>query len=395
MKEHFDSQRAHGVISDLAAMRRFPGTEGEARARAYLIEAGRKMGVPMREEQFTYSTRALKVYIPVASLCAASVCAAGSISYLYSSWFNLVTGALVLVAIYLSFKWSGGFEKSAGKGGPLESANLVGVVPGRESRGTVLLSAHYDAKSQVMPVVMRAGLFIVGALSAAVLGAALIVTGVLEAAGVDVRIVGLLFWISLLPTVVIFSQVFNFTGNRSPGALDNAAGEAVILEVARVLKESPLENLDVRVASFGCEEVGLTGSIKYLAAHTEELAEKPCFILNFDMPFSPSGRLMLNTAFEFPPRRTSAKLNGLARDAAQEMGFEIHGIYLPLGAAADHMPWTRSGFEATGFISTTTYVHSPRDTLERINREGLRRTGEVALAVVRALDKEFPLGTDP
>ena len=239
-----------------------------------------------------------------------------------------------------------------------------------------------------MPVILRAGLFMLGFGSAILLGFWLGVSGILEYAGVSVLGNRAIFFVSLVPVLFLFLLVFNFTGNKSPGALDNASGEAVILELGRVLAVKPLRNFDVRIASFGCEEVGLCGSINYLLEHEEELKKRPCFMLNYDMPFSATGQLYVNTGFELPPKSTSRRLNELALKVAADKGFEMKKLYLPVGAAADHMPWARHGFEATGFVSVATFIHRAGDSLDRINREGLRRAGEVALEVLRTLDRE-------
>jgi len=150
----------------------------------------------------------------------------------------------------------------------------------------------------------------------------------------------------------------------------------------------PMQNLDLVVACFGCEEVGLVGSIKYMNSYAAELKERGAlYMLNLDMPFSPAGSIFLSTAFEMPPVKTSAVLNDAARQAGKSMGIELKGVYLPVGAAADHMPWVKNGYEATCLVSPATFVHSSRDTVERINREGLRRAGDITLETLRLLDK--------
>jgi hypothetical protein len=387
MHEHFDAHLAYGHIAKLAQYRRLPGTPGERLAQAYIRGVGREIGVEMVEEEFTYSTTPLTVFLPLTCMVLALICLAGSFTYLWGNNLVMVPGVLILLAVFLSFKWSSAFERFGATGGNRVSMNMIGTVPGRSARGDIMISAHYDSKSQLMPVVVRAALFILGFLNAILLGAWLVVAGILAAAGHDLLGNMAVFCLSLMPALLLFLLVFNFTGNRSPGALDNASGEGVILEVGRVLASNPLENFDVIVASFGCEEVGLCGSINYLLDRGERLRERPFYMLNFDMPFSVSGNLYINTGFELPPTSTSRRLNQLAREAARERGYEMKGIYLPVGAAADHMPWVKRGFEATGFVSAATFIHRSGDSLDKINREGLRRSGEVTLAVLRELDR--------
>jgi len=223
---------------------------------------------------------------------------------------------------------------------------------------------------------------------AILLGIALFIVGILELAGKSYTGMHAGFYLSLLPSIFLALLVFNFTGNKSPGALDDASGVGLSLEIARSIKESPLENYDFRVCSFGCEEMGLCGAINYLLAHEGELKSRRTYMLNLDMPFSPRGRLFLNRGFELPPRYTSRKLNELSKKVAREMGLEIKSIYLPVGAAADHMPWVKHGIEATGFVSAATFIHSSRDSIEKINIDGLKNSGELILGVIEMLDAE-------
>ena len=387
MHEHFDAQKAYAHVEALSSMRRLAGTPGEAAAQVYIREAGAGVGVEMLDEEFSYSDFPLKVAIPATCLAIGSLSVLGSLVYLWGSSLAIIPGLALLLAVYLGFKWSGTFERFASRGSR-RSTNLIGNIPGSEAKGTVLLSAHYDSKSQLMPVILRAGLFMIGYFSAILFGITLVVTGILAAAGQDLLASSTGFYVSLLPPALMLALAFNFTGNRSPGALDDAAGIAVILEAARVVAQDPPVNFDVRVAAFGCEEVGLCGSISHLLAHEDELRQAPFYMLNYDMPFSSTGNIIVNTGFELPPVRTSRKLYGIIRETCKEMGFKLSGVYLPVGAGADHMPWVKHGFEATCFVSATTSIHSAADSLDKINREGLRRAGEVTLEVLRALDQD-------
>lgn len=388
MHEHFDAGKAFGHVEALAAMRRLAGTPGELEAQAYIRGAGAEVGLEMVDEEFSYSEGALKVALPATCLAIAAVSLAGSFAFKYAvAPMAIACGAVLLAMVYFGFKWTSLFERFASSGNR-NSVNLVGSVKAREPQGTVLLGAHYDSKSQLMPVVLRAGLFLIGFLCAVLFALALIVLGILAATGADHMGSTTGFVVTLIPCALMSALVFNVTSNRSPGALDDASGVAVILEVARELTAHPLEGFDVRIVAFGCEEIGLCGSINYLLRHESELRASPFYMLNFDMPFTSSGNIIINTAFEFPPARTSRKLNDLIRRAGSDMGLTVRGAYLPVGAGADHMPWVKHGFEAACMVSASTSIHSSRDSIDRVSREGLRRAGELTLAVLRALDQE-------
>lgn len=390
MREHFDAHRAFVHIERLAELRRLPGSQGELDAQQYIRSVGDEIGLPMREEPFTYTAAPLTVALPLIALLLAALSLIGSLAYLWGTAAVLVPGVGLLAVIYIGFKWSGAFELFAAGEGKGRSVNLIGEIGAAsgQAQGTVILSAHYDAKSQLMPVALRAGLYLLGFLTAILFALTMIVVGIMALTGTDVLGNTAGFVVSLLPAVMLFLLVFNFTRNRSPGALDNAAGEAIIFELGRLLAEHPLANLDVVVASFGCEEVGLVGSIKFLLAHEDELKRRPCFMLNFDTPFTQAGNMFVNTGYQVPPRFTSKRLNELARDVAKQQGFVLGRVFMPVGAAADHFPWVKHGFEATGFVAPVPYIHSTRDSVERVNRESLRRVGEIALAVLKGLDDQ-------
>jgi len=66
---------------------------------------------------------------------------------------------------------------------------------------------------------------------------------------------------------------------NSPGALDNGSGAAVLLEVARVLNEAQIQPaVDVYLAWFGSEEIGLAGAQYFVSTHQELLDQALAFL---------------------------------------------------------------------------------------------------------------------
>lgn len=68
---------------------------------------------------------------------------------------------------------------------------------------------------------------------------------------------------------------------EGPGAYDNMAGAAIIMEVCRYLKEHQPRRT-VEFVWFGAEEKGLLGSRHYIKMHEHELG-KHCFNMNVDL----------------------------------------------------------------------------------------------------------------
>jgi len=112
------------------------------------------------------------------------------------------------------------------------------------------------------------------------------------------------------------------------GAHDNAAGTAVVLELARIFANEKL-NRTLRVAAWGSEELGLRGSLDY--AEKQENIKNLRFYLNFDV----HGILLggLNAIVLGPDN-----LKSLLRFTAKELGIPLQiTSELPPGGS-DHMP---------------------------------------------------------
>ncbi|MBC8063129.1 MAG: M20/M25/M40 family metallo-hydrolase [Clostridiaceae bacterium] len=70
-----------------------------------------------------------------------------------------------------------------------------------------------------------------------------------------------------------------------PGALDNAAGVASLIELARALSSNKL-NYDIKFVAFGAEEVGLWGSNYFVSNLSKEDLNRCKLMINIDGPGS-------------------------------------------------------------------------------------------------------------
>lgn len=74
----------------------------------------------------------------------------------------------------------------------------------------------------------------------------------------------------------------------SPGADDNAASCAILLELARILAKKPHRHT-IRLIAFGAEEQLSVGSAAYVRSHRQEVEQKGRFMCNFDSCCSIAG----------------------------------------------------------------------------------------------------------
>ncbi|HET9993459.1 MAG TPA: M20/M25/M40 family metallo-hydrolase, partial [Kofleriaceae bacterium] len=175
----------------------------------------------------------------------------------------------------------------------------------------------------------------------------------------------------------------------SPGAVDDAAAVAVLLELARELQAHPPAQ-PVMLAFTADEEAGLAGAEALALRHGEEVQ----LAIALDL-IGASGRIALNGA---STRIGYAEMTWLAR-AAERAGVVVdaplpHRVvsrWWPQAERADHGAFTRRGTRAfhlyqrgqDGLWIDTAY-HSPRDTPARVHAAALGEISRLVRALVAA-----------
>lgn len=160
-----------------------------------------------------------------------------------------------------------------------------------------------------------------------------------------------------------------------PGADDNASGTAVLLEVARVLREAEAApRRSLVFVSFSGEEQGLLGSREYVA-HPAFPLDRTAAMINIDHVGIGNGRITIGVA-------------GLTKDAVRFAGqlaglgdkLDIYG-YFPGG---DHVPFREAGVPTVTVVSggAHPHFHQPSDVPQTVQPAILDATARYVLALV-------------
>jgi aminopeptidase YwaD len=192
------------------------------------------------------------------------------------------------------------------------------------------------------------------------------------------------------------------TVRRVVGAHDNAAGIAMVLEVARTFAHEKL-NRTLRLAAWGSEELGLRGSFHY--AENPENLRNLRFYLNFDVHGILLGSL---NAIVLGP----TDLMSILRFTAKELGIPVQ-LTTELGlGGSDHMPMAFYGIpsmslsrrggaeqimhtslEDLRWCSPDAFIHAGRlsqTLLERLLKaEELPFEKEIPNDIAKALERRF------
>jgi len=177
----------------------------------------------------------------------------------------------------------------------------------------------------------------------------------------------------------------------SQGAEDPASGVVAVLEATRLLaRYAPALPCTVRFVLWGVEEIGLLGSMAYVAAHADEL-DQVRFYLNMDSAGAKSNSrdIVLN---EWPT------LQPLLEQWSEEMALEF-AVGQKTSAHSDHFPFFMNGVPTGGMQSAEPsfagrgYGHTQYDTVDKVDLTCLREASTLAarLALRIASEGDWPV----
>jgi hypothetical protein len=149
------------------------------------------------------------------------------------------------------------------------------------------------------------------------------------------------------------------------GADDNASGTAALIELATLLKRSPLKRNNYLFIAFSGEEEGLLGS-NYFMKHPTIDTSKVTYMINMDMV----GRLdTVKNSFIISGTGTSPVWQGTLEQIAVD---GLKPKFDPSGTgASDHTSFYNAGIPALHFFTGShSDYHKPSDDKDKINING-------------------------
>ncbi|CAG0934903.1 hypothetical protein TFLX_03725 [Thermoflexales bacterium] len=391
---NFDPLVALNYAAALARPRRVGSGADEAVA-AEIEEQLRGWGYQVERQPFTFST-ASEVFLKLFILAGVLLISALLI------WHEriLAVGLLLLVALFLPLNrrvQSAALEQN-GRGLKLgqryTTANLIAtrnrvsttqVATPATGRNPVsnfphlYLVAHYDSKSQRIPLVLRVALFMLAIIAGLIL-VALTLFNVSTA---------LYLPIGLLALAAALPLLFLDAGNNSPGAIDNASSVGLVLHLAEVLAQRTdwQAKLGLTLLIPSAEELTLMGSVAYVTAYAQSLREQDrsggLYVLNFD-GVGVDGDLYYVGHSHQPQNSDRINLLAHVRSACVDLNLPLKRFGF-VGALFDHIPFAQRGFDAISLIvvgRASRSVHTPNDSIDQLHVRGFDQAGRVTLNVI-------------
>ena len=381
---NFDARRAYQHVKAIAFPRGV-GSTGETAAREYIVRHFRDLGLHVVREPFHFTKFPAEVLPRL--VCAIFTPLVFMVPWLgerFSIQMCLLCLGSLAVAMALT-RWQQPLEKLYDVGKKWRSENVIATndVPQTADAPTLIFVAHYDSKSQVLPIAVRAAAY------------GIAIAGLISLTGFILVQLLFQFWppnavlwgIASVSGFCLLLLQFNFTQNRSPGGFDNASGIGVLLELARAGMSQ--QSRCIFLAT-GAEEYGMCGALRYIQRRSctmhpiERLAkDEKTFVINLD-GLGVGNSVNVITRYGIPPTRTARKLAEALRASGEALGIKTRERYFPIGVGFDSIPIASRGFEAVTLTSgdvgkVALKVHSKHDRGELLNVESLQRVGELIL----------------
>lgn len=274
-------------------------------------------------------------------------------------------------------------------GAHYKTKNIIAAlpnIPDEPALPHLYLVAHYDSKSQRIPLVIRIALFVI------------VILGSLVFAGLNtlslINEVFTLFAIAIGSIVILagIPLLFLGYGNDSPGAIDNASGVGLVLHLAELIAKQPTlkGKLRITVLITSAEELGVMGAQAYVKQNQSYLHSQAegggLHVLNFDGT-GVDGKLYLVGGQRRLAQSSDNNLFNFVRQSSKEMGLPIGRFSLP-GAMFDHVPFVENDYDAVSIIAigrATWSIHTSKDSPDKLHIRGFEQAGCLAIRVIEKL----------
>jgi acetylornithine deacetylase/succinyl-diaminopimelate desuccinylase-like protein len=372
---------ARAILLAIAQRPRPAGGAEEAHARAYAGAALREAGFVVTESPFAYSALVGRWGTPIGG--ASSMAVLTGVAILGAVGRPAAALALLLAALAVG-GWIGAW---AARHGVLRApalrrtgVNLVATRGGAIPQ--VWLMAHLDSKSQPVPIGLRA----VGVMGTIVAWAGALALATTQSLTTSTGAPGLWPWVAALGLVAGVPVAASIVTAHSPGALDDASGVATVLLAAAHM---PDDAGPLGVLLTSAEELGLAGGRAW-AAQWRESGRAAGVVLNVD-GVDDAGALTVMTGARAPAPATAA-----LREAAHRAQAPLTVRRLVPGILVDAVALADAGWAAVtlsrGSWRTLARIHTPRDTVDRLDGRGIAEAATVLARAAGALASASPRG---
>ncbi len=375
---------------------RLSGTDDERKAFNLALKKLEQLKFKPLSQEFEFSTFYARIYPKIVVL--------SGFALLLMLFLNFITIIIPISSILILLLWGFLFTITRKPerikiGKKLNSANLyvkldlmskneeseINKIDDSNGEKDVLFFCHLDSKGQRLSILVR-----IRAIRAWVFSSLTIFILTVCKNYIFLSYSLLLYIIGAFPMVInLISTIFillNATNNKSKGAIDNASGIACVLELLNYYSnpEFRLNHYNLWFVFTGAEECGTMG-IRNFCYKLEHINKKESIIFNFDA--------IAKNIYLFPGKKMSGNVKSIYNTFLNNnKGLEIKRnpkkIYF--GSHSDGYYLKKNRFEGIGIgdMESYKYLHSIRDTVEKIDSSLLKNLCEMIIDNLIVFDNQ-------
>lgn len=286
-------------------------------------------------------------------------------------------------------------------GETINATNVFTRIPAKKipdnEAGNIIISAHLDSKSQSINTLRRVRLYKLLLYSELALIGVYIFYLIILFGNLDISFYIIIYgtWISIV--LISFSNIYLLflnTHNKSPGALDNASGMAIVFELSSFFTKHPLANFNIWFCQFSAEELGTMGSRVFVNEYENQFVKGRVFQINFDMVSCKpqNNRIEYSKSYGIGIQRFIPPL--LSRYlllAAKKANLEVKGLHLSTGAHSDTVPFRLRKYDTIDITTgaASFFAHTVHDTIEKVDPKILYDTCNLVRETINLIDKDY------
>lgn len=366
------------------------GSEGEKKAAQYISSVFSEYGYnPFHEKFGYYSSSPLRLIYFNITFTAYLILSLINLVYLHNiiiSIFIIVVPIIIIISfvridilfkkmIKSNFKRISKYEKTTIskkllKKRIVECQNIIAEYNHPDPEKELYIVCHYDTISLKLSMKNLMIIGLIGILS--YFGYIIIYSLEFILNFIELELftyVWYIFFILFLFAIIFLNMIFlirGFRSNSSHGSLDDGTGIAIILELARIVKELK-PKLKITFIAFSSEEIGLYGSSYYFYKNQDRFNNE-IRVISIDMIGEVPPLCYVRTINPIIKIKTDHEFNQELEKIAKDNKIKLKGInfFYP---GSDFAIWLLNGYKANWLYTKSKWIHSKNDKPSKINKK--------------------------
>jgi aminopeptidase YwaD len=277
-----------------------------------------------------------------------------------------------------------------------KSTNVIAKIkPSKEMKNIIILSGHHDSNWE-FPLGKRFGnkvsIFMVLPIVFNPLLLIFSIVKIIMPLSLVVELILLTIMVVPVPILIPFGiKVISKTPVM--GANDNLSALAVCLAVAQYFSDlkNKLKHSELWIISFGCEEIGIRGSKRFVSKYLDSI--KDAYSINLDLVGERDCKMHIDTKEEMGAIKLSPEVCDILQNASNKLDISI--TRGPVMCFTDSMAFSMKKVKSAALIgllpdgNMPRYYHTTNDTIENIDPKLMKECLEICLQAIYDIDSKF------